>query len=308
MFRKTAALFALTLGLGLTASADFSYTNTQKVTGGSMGAMAGTAADRTSKYYFKGQRMITSTGDTTTIVDFGKQTVTTLNNPQKTYTVKKFGELADSSVNTDMSVDVKDTGQKKVVNGFSASEQIVTMNVDVDMGRGGPTMKMQVEMDMWVSADVPGAGEMRTFYQKNAANFPWSAVVGGGNPGMLKAMAQVQRKMTDVNGVVVEQVIRIKQAAGAQMAQMPQMPQMSPAQQAQMQAAMAKLQAMQQQGGPGATAAQQAMASMGGMARGGTAGGSSGSLIEMTVQGSGFSDASVPDSVFAIPDGYKQSQ
>jgi hypothetical protein len=299
ILRNTIAVLALTLSAGVTASADFSYTNTQKTTGGSLGAMAGTAADRTSKYYFKGQKMAVSSGDTTTIMDFGAQTVTTINNAQKTYTVKKFGDLAGSGANADVTVDVKDTGQTKTVNGFNATEAIVTMDMDMEMGRGAPAMKMQMEMDLWISPDVPGGGEVRAFYQKNAANIPWGSITGaGGNQSIQKAMANVQRKLSELNGMPVEEVIRIKSAGGAQMA-MPQVPQMTPAQQAQMQAAMSKMSPAQQ-------AQMQAM--MGGLGRGAAPAGGSGSLIEITADASGFSSASVPDSVFAIPDGYKQGQ
>jgi len=310
MFHRSATLFTVVLAASLTASADFSYTTTQKMTGGSMAAMAGTNADRTSKIYFKGQKMMTSTGDIGLIMDFGAQTITTINNAQKTYSVKKFGDMAGAAGNTDVTFDVKEAGQKKVINGFNATETIVTMNMDMDMGRGGPPMKMQMEMDLWISSDVPGAGDMRAFYQKNLANFPWAAMAGGnGNPGMQKAIAQMERKMAELNGVAVARVIRVKSAGGAGAPQAAQMPQMTPQQQAQMQAAMAKLQQMQSQGGPQAAAAQQAMSRMGGMADGapGSASGA-GSMFEMTIDASGFSNASVPDSVFAIPAGYKQTE
>jgi hypothetical protein len=304
MFQKTAALSVLALALSLTASADFSYTSTMKTTGGSMAAMVGAAADRTSKYYFKGQKMMMSSGDTATVMDFAAQTITTINNAQKTYVVKKFSDLTTAAGTMDVTMDVKETGQKKMVNGFNATEMIVTMNMDMDMGRG-QAMKMQMEMDMWVSPDVPGAGEMRDFYKKNAANFPWSALSeGGGNPSIQKAMAQMQRKMAELNGAVVEQVIRVKSATDAGGAAAPAMPQMSAQQQAQMGAAMAQLQAMAKQGGPAGAAAQQAMGRMGGMAGGGAAGGS-GAMIELTMDAGGFSSAGVPDSVFAIPDGFK---
>jgi hypothetical protein len=303
MIAKTAALFALTLSAGVTAYADFSYTNTQRTTGGSMGSMLG-ATDRVIKSSFKGQKMMTSMGDASTIIDFDAQTVTTVSDSQKTYTVKKFSDLAlPAGTNMDMNVDVKETGQKKVVNGFNAREMVVTMFMDIDTGRG-QSMQMQMEMDMWVSGDVPGASEIRAFYKRNAANFPWSAVMGAsGNQSMAKAMAQMQRKLAEVDGVVVEQVIRIKSAGGPQSPPMAQAPQMSAAQQAQMQAAMAKMQEMAKQGGPGGAAAQQALAGMPGMAGGAAAGG--GSLIEMTVDASAFSNASIPVSVFAVPAGYK---
>jgi len=301
MFQRSATLFTVMLAASLTASADFSYTTTQKMTGGAMAAMAGANADRTSKIYFKGQRMMTSTGDTAMIMDFGSQTITTINNAQKTYSVKKFGDVGGAASNADVTVDVKETGQKKVVNGFNASETIVTINMDMDAGRGGPPMKMQMEMDLWISSDVPGVGDMRAFYEKNLANFPWAAMSGGGgNPGMQKAMMQMERKLAELNGVAVERVVRIKSAGGATQA-----PQMTPQQQAQMEAAMAKMQEMAKQGGPQAAAAQQMMSRMGNMSGG--AGAPGGAMIEMTIDASGFSNASVPDSVFAIPAGYKQN-
>jgi len=314
MFQRTTALLTVVLAASVTASADFSYTTSQKMTGGSMAAMAGANADRTNKIYFKGQKMLTSTGDIAIIMDFGAQTITTINNAQKTYTVKKFSDVAGAAGNTEVTFDVKDTGQKKVVNGFNASETIITMSMDMDAGRGGPPMKMQMEMDLWISSDVPGVGDMRAFYQKNLANFPWAAMSGGGgNASMQKAMAQMERKLAELNGIAVERIIRIKPAGGAAAPQMAQMPQMTPEQQAQMQAAMAKLQQMQSQGGPGAAAAQQAMANMGNMGAmmGGAGRGSAsgaGSMMEMTIDASGFSNASVADSVFAVPAGYKQTQ
>ncbi len=278
-----------------------------------MAAMAGSGAgaDRNSKVYFKGQKMVTVSGDTATIIDFGAQTVTTVNHAQKTVSVKKFGEIAGAATaNTEVSFDVKETGQKKVINGFNASETVITMGMDMETGRGAasnmPAMKMQMEMDLWVSPDVPGAAEMRAFYRKNAAGFPWAALTGGGNPSLQKAMAQMERKLAELDGVVVERVVRVRAAGGAQSPQMAQMPQMTPAQQAQMQAAMAKMQEMAKQGGPAGAAAQQAMQSMGGMARGGAAAGVGGLLIEMTIDTSGYSGANVPESVFAVPDGYKQ--
>lgn len=311
MLMKSFVMLAFTLTASHIARADFSYATTQKTTGGSMGQMMGANGDRSGKYYFKGQKMMTSTGDTATIIDFDAQTVTTLNTAQKTYVVKKISDIASAETNTDISIDVKDTGQKKNVNGFNASEMIVTANMDMDSGRGGPAMKMQVEIDMWLSSDIPGAGDLRAFYQRNMKNFPWNVLMAGnGNPGMQKAMAVMQRKLAEMNGVVVEQVIRMKPQAGMQMAQMPAAPQMTSAQAAQMQAAMAQMQAMAKQGGAAAAAAQKMMDQMGSMGRGpagGSAGGS-GALIELTTDSTGFSNAAVPDSVFAIPDGYRLSQ
>lgn len=289
----TATLFVATF----TAHADFSYTTTQKATGGQMAAMAAGSANQNSKFYLKGQKMKTENGDTAVILDFDAQTISTVNNRQKTVSVHKFSDTAASINDVNAKIDVKETGQKKVINGYNASELVLT--IQMDSPAGAQAGKIQMEMDMWLSPDPPGVKEMRAFYQKNMSRFPWAAMSGGaaGNPGMQAAMAEMQRKIAEMNGVNVMQVMKMKAAGGAAM---PAMPQMTPEQMAQMNAAMAKLQA---QGGPGAAQAQQAMARM--QAMQGGAGAASGSLMEMTMESTDFSTSSIPDSVFAIPAGYQ---
>jgi len=84
-----------------------------------------------------------------------------------------------------------------------------------------------------------GTQELRAFYQKNMDKFPWAAMAGGGGqPGMQKAMADMQKKMATLGGRTVLQVIRMKMGGNE-------------AQNAQMQHAMAQMEAMRKQGGPG---------------------------------------------------------
>lgn len=262
------------------ARADFSYTTTRQ----------GANNESATKHYLKGQKMLTDNGRTSTIMDFDAQTITTINNANKTYSVRSFSDL-DRGVQTDVQADVKSTGQKKTINGFNASEAVMTMQVDATTARG--PMKMQMEMHLWVSPDVPGAQELRAFYKRNLSKFPWSAMAeGGGNPGMQKAMADLQRKMAELNGIPVLETIKMGGAGGGSG--------MSDAQSAQMAQARARLEEMQKQGGPQAQAAAQALARMGGA--------SGGSMFETTLESSNFSTASIPDSVFAIPAGYRQTE
>jgi hypothetical protein len=67
--------------------------------------------------------------------------------------------------------------------------------------------------------------------------------------------------------------------------------------------ARARLEEMQKQGGPQAQAAAQALARMGA-----APGGGGGSGFEINMESSNFSTASIPDSIFAIPAGYQQSE
>jgi hypothetical protein len=301
--KAAAFLIFVVLATTLTARADFSYTTTNKTTGGAMAAMAAGSTTPPAKHYFKGQKMKTENGDTATILDFDAQTITTVNNKLKTISVRGFSELgaAAQQAGVSVKVDVKETGQQKTINGYNAKELVMTM--DVDSTQTQQMGKMQMEMDLWLSGDVPGVGELRSFYKKNMERMPWAALSGGGNAAMQSGMAEMQRKMAEMNGVQVLGVVKMKPAGGAPV---PAMPQMTAAQSAQMQAAMARLQAMQQQGGPAAAAAAQAMARMGGMTNGAPAAGASNSLMEITMESTDFSTASIPDSVFAIPAGYQK--
>jgi hypothetical protein len=285
---KTVALLVVTLCATAPAYADFSYTTTRKT----QGSAAAAAAPSATKYYFKGQKMMTDSDATATIMDFDAQTVTTIHKAQKTWSVMKFSELGNvlKSADIDAKIDVKETGEKKMINGFNASEMIMTMEIDSpQMAQTG--MKMQMEIDMWRSSEVPGAQELKAFYQKNAANFPWAAMGGGGAAGMQKAMLDVQRKMATAGSVPLLQIVKMKSAGGgAQAAQM----------QAGMAQARAQMEAMIKQGGPQAAAAQQALARMGGSASGG------GSLFETTMESADFSTSSIPDSAFAIPAGFQK--
>jgi hypothetical protein len=268
------------------ARADFGYTMTRK-------AGAGTSGE--TKQYLKGQKLKTDTGGASIILDFDAQTLTNINDAQKTYTVQKFSDLGATlaSTGTDVNASFKETGEHKTINGFRASQLVMTMDIEnPQLKQQG--MKMTMEMEFWISPDVPGAGEMRSFYQRNAAKFPWAAMSGSGatvNTGMQKAMADMQKKLATMNGVPVLQIVHMKtggpaadRAAAAQ--NDPKMAQRR-----------AQLEAMAAKGGPGADAAKQALARMGGASGGG--GG-----MDVTMESSGFSTASIPDSVFAIPAGY----
>jgi hypothetical protein len=275
---------------GAAARADFSYTMTRHSSG--MAGASGTSA--ATKFYLKGQKMMTDMDSMAMIIDFDSQTVTSINKAQKTYTVTPFGQMAAAVQGTaDVQADFKETGQRKVINGFNASQAIMTMQMEVPAA--APGMKMQMEIEFWISPDVPGAQELHAFYQRNMGRFPWEAVAGGGNPGMQKALVAMQKRMAEMNGAPVMEIIRVKRAGGGNDAQMQQM-------QAGMAQARARLEAMAQQPGPQGDAAKQALARMGGMS-----GGSGGALSETTMEASGFSSSSVPDSVFAVPAGFQKT-
>jgi len=285
---KIITVLILTAAAGLLAHADFSYSTVQKGSGGQAGG------GQTAKYYFKGSKMKVDNGDSVTIIDFDAKTFTNINNSAKTYSVSPFStvEQGGQQAGAGMKIDVKDTGEKKNINGYNASQLLLTASMDAQTGRGA--MPMQMEVEIWISNDVPGAGELRSFYQRNASSLPWAALSSSDNPNMRAAMTEIEKKVTSMGGVPVLRVSRVKAAGNnAQSAQMQQ----------QMAQARARLEEMSKQGGPQAAAAQQALARLGG-----AAGGGSGSLFESTVESRDFSTSSIPDSTFSVPAGYQKTE
>ncbi len=280
-------VFLLALVAGAAAGADFSYTMTTKSS-----SAPGGAGDQVTKQYLKGQKMMTDTGAVAIILDFDAQTMTMINKTQKTYSVSKFADVgqntAAATAGADVKVDVKETGQQKTINGFNASEVVMTMQIDSPQAQQAG-MKMQMEMDLWISPDVPGGQDLLGFYKRNADRFPWSSMATGANPSMRAAMADLQKKMAGLKGVPVLETIRMKNT-GAGGAQDPRMAQ-----------ARAQLEGMVKQGGPGAAQAQAALARMGGASGGGA-------LFETTMEGGNYSSSPIPDAVFAIPAGFQQTQ
>jgi len=288
---RTVCILVLTAAASGIALADFSYTTNTKSSSGMIAAAAG---DHTSKTYLKGQKMKIDSGSFATVFDFETQTITHIDNNRKTYTVTKFADMGQAlqKSGAEIAIDLKETGQHRTINGYDASEAILTADVAMSSTREAG-MKMHMEMELWISPEVPGSQEMRSFYQKNADRFPWAAMAGGGGHGdqsMQQAMADIQRKMAGLKGVVVLRVMRI--AAGGNSAQMAQMQQG-------MAQAIKQLEEMKRQGKLPPQLEQQ-LAKM-------QAASGGGSLNETTFESTGFSTSPIPDSVFAIPAGYQQS-
>jgi Domain of unknown function (DUF4412) len=264
---NTGCILTLTLACATVAHADFSYLQTRTSAGGPP-----PAGDTVTKHYLKGQKMKIETARASTIFDFGAQTTTFIDNQAKTYSVTPFADLGKSAAAAEISasVDMKETGQKKNVNGFNASQVVMTVAMQ---------SQMSIELEIWISSDVPGAAELRAFYQRNGKHFPWSTLGGDGNPGMRKAFSDMQKRISSLGGVPVLQTTRMKSVGSD-----PRMAQ-----------AKARLEEMKKQGGQQAAMAEQTLARMSG-----------GPGFEITMESSGFSTNAIPDSVFAVPGDYKK--
>ncbi len=275
---RTVSILILSAATGATAWADLSYTMTTKLGSG--------AINTTSKVYLKGQKIKYDYGTFATIIDFGAQTVTVVSSSRKTYEVTPFTQMGQAGTQAGRSgkVDVKQTGQRKMVNGYNASQVLLTIDMPVGSGTG-PSSTMHVDAELWVSPDVPGSQELKSLYQRNAERFA-SAGAGRGDPSMEKAFAEITRAMGALNGIVVQQTM--KSTGGGQEEAQNALADMQK-----------QLDALKKQGNLPPQVAQQ-LSNL-------QKGSSGGSKNEIVQDSTNFSISAIPDSVFAMPAGYQQS-
>lgn len=202
--------------------ADFSYTETTQITGGSMlGIMkmaghfsrqARQAGDPiVSTVTIKGNKMARVDPTNTEIIDLDAETITMIDNEKREYTVETFQQMKQqieaaeakaqeeqakhpeaaqqqqpSTTQVKFTVHVRNTGQSKDVSGLNASESIMTMNADATDTQSGQTGSMAFTNDMWMVPEIPGYSEVTDFYRKFAEKmgsvFSGSSAV---NPAML---------------------------------------------------------------------------------------------------------------------------
>lgn len=280
---KVLVLLISTLALITTAQADFSYKVTRKVTGGALAQVDSIAKiPQVSRHYLKGHKIAVANEFSVQIFDFDARTITYLYQANKKYIVRNLSDLnADKKAGMiDAKTDAKKTGQKKVVNGFSADELLMTVEIANPQFR--ETDKMKIEVEIWFSNGVPGGAELRDFYRINTDKLPWAAIGGleagiplllpaaldayvscfdwsgcSGNPDVQGAVAGLRGTIASMEGIPVAQVVRVTAPVGAFW-----IPFMK---------------------GPS---------------------GSTGKLIEMTMESSDFSTNAISNSIFAIPEGY----
>jgi hypothetical protein len=194
----------------------------------------------------QGDRKATLSGDAAEIVDLAEEKVYRLNLKDKSYTVKTFAEIrreleeaarqaeedARKSEGRDknqpemqVDFDVKDTGQRKTVNGFDCREVVTTITVH-EKGKsleqaGGIVMTA----NSWLAAKVPGAREIVDFdlrYARKMAqgvNAQQMMQAFAMYPGMKDAMEKFQREQVNMEGTAVQTTLVLASAASPEQAQ-----------------------------------------------------------------------------------------
>lgn len=231
MSRRMFCALALT---GLPLAADFSYTETSKMTGGAAARMAGMFSrearePQVSTHHYKGNRSARVNAKNATIIDLDKESFTNIDFEKRTYTVMTFAQMREQmekamgqmqgrrseQPNVQMNVKVSETGQTRAIGGVNAREVVLAFDLQNAEQRGGLT----TEMHLWLAKDVPGYGEVKEFQKRMALKMAqnvdmsrYAALGGMVNQGNMQQLAAEAGKL---DGVAVLTVTVMK-GAGAE--------------------------------------------------------------------------------------------
>src|SRR6202789_2860542 len=208
-------------------------------------SMSNAFAPMTTITMVHGNQKAVVSKDSTEITDLDRETITHIDTMHKTYTVVTFAEMRQAIANmpkqmeqaqaqvkqaqaqqaaqqpqpktdlqTSFDVSAKNTGVTKEVNGLTAQEQVVTMQMHITDPNAPSTEAVNsvtyvITTDAWIAPDPPEVKEIQDFDlrmgQKLMAGVDmsaWKAQMGqnagmaqlfGGQPGSAEAMAQMAK-------------------------------------------------------------------------------------------------------------------
>jgi hypothetical protein len=270
MNTRNLAAIAIVLMASRMTLADASYQETTQITGGSMVAplksmgflsksVGNMFAPNTTTTMVHGNQKAVLSKDSTEITDLDRETITHIDNLHKTYSVVTFAQMRQAFENmpkqmeqaqekakqeqpqqpqqpktdlkTSFDVSVKNTGVSKDVNGLTAQEQLVTMQMHITDPNAPPTdatntVTYVVTTDAWIAPDPPEVKEVQEFDKKFAMKLmagvdmsAWRSQMAGQNPAMAQmfagkpgsqdAMAQMAKEMAKIQGTRVMEVTRM---------------------------------------------------------------------------------------------------
>jgi hypothetical protein len=226
------AVLGVLVAASASLHADFTYTETTQITGGSMlglmkmaGAFSRQARQAgdpiVSTVAIKGNRMAHINPTSTQIIDLDAETITTIDPLKRQYTVVTFEQMKQqiqaaaakmkeqqqknepaspqqpSTTDIKFQIHVRNTGQAKDVSGLNTSESILTMNMDATDKSSGQTGSMAITNDMWLAPEIPGYDEVKEFYRKFALKMGtvFSSAI---NPAMLAQYQGASKGMAEM--------------------------------------------------------------------------------------------------------------
>ncbi len=312
----------------VSAFADFSYKHESKIVGGSMAgamkmAMKMSKAAREAMIgatYIKGNKSATQTGDSVIVYDLDADTITTIDNNKRTYSVMTFAEMqqAMAKMSEKMSgkkgeaeirykVDIRDGKKSQDVYGYPAKLTTVAIMIESSDQKGN-SGAMEMVNDIWLSTSIAGSAEVTAFHkrmgEKLAGAFgPNMGIMGAmmKQKGFEEAMKEFRENAGAMQGIPVLTVMRMAPAGNlnAVMAESGKIPEDKPEAESGDQPSVAGV--LRGMGGFGGFGRKKKEEPASEPDSGGSA-----SLMEMAMRQFDFSTAPVADSHFTVPAGYKQ--
>jgi hypothetical protein len=240
------------------ARADFKYTETSKITGGSVKSLmkfagvfnkqAGQALKPiSSTSYVKGNVLRRDHEDgTIEIIDIDRKMFVQINPQAKTYSETTFDEFRDAmkraaeqakqktqadpkakdtKVNMNAKVNATPGATGRMVNGYSTNEVKIEIEMEVtaqqqpDGQMAQPQQAsgtMLTHVDSWIAPDVKGYAEVTEFHKKLAKELNWTPPSGiTVNPQVSQGMQELQKNESLYKGLPILQYVTMSMA-GAQ--------------------------------------------------------------------------------------------
>jgi hypothetical protein len=181
--------------------ADFTYTETTRMTGGALMQMSRSLGmfskdlrrvgePVTSTVIVQGNRMAHVNDRTAQIWDLDKESITEIDFEKRTWSTITFAQMkeamekamqrarqrmnetepqrkeAQQKAEVNYKMDVKDTGKVQNINGVTAHEVLMTMTFDAKDKQTGQAGQMETMMSVWVTDSVPGYQELVEFQKR----------------------------------------------------------------------------------------------------------------------------------------------
>lgn len=237
-------ILVVSLALPSGAFADFHYTETTKITGGSMLSvmkLAGTFSKQarqigdpvTDNVYVKGNRMARIRPDDSEIIDLDNETVTHVDHQKRQYYTITFQQMKeqleeaqreaakhpqqqpspkpDQTNTTDMKFDVavRNTGAEMEFSGLGTSEAILSLTMQATDQQTGQTGNLAMTNDLWLAPEIPGYKEVRDFELRYARKL--GEVYGSAISSVTASMrSQMKPGQTQGLGEMAKEVSKLK--------------------------------------------------------------------------------------------------
>jgi hypothetical protein len=253
MHRTSTLLLILFVFCASTLRAEFSYTRTTRVTGGSLLNMSrfipgggGIKEPQTHTVAVKGGKMVTYDKDTATIIDADAETMTQIDFKKKQYAVITFAEMKQAilalrqqmeqmqaqlkaqgqelpAINPldSFKISVNETGQTKQISGLDTKNYVLTMEIESPSGAPPNLLTSKTTMDSWMTPKLPGYDEVSQFGLKLASKMsdfmPDMGNLGMSRPDIAQSANAMSKEMSKINGIPVYETftMRAVQPGGA---------------------------------------------------------------------------------------------